>query len=99
MTGLKSLKLLYRASNDGLSAVNFHSNVDYKSNNTILIVKIQNIDCYLGGITSVAWDSTSGYKSDSNAYLFSMRRVVGSNSSCLKRIMIKDSSKAIYCNQ
>ncbi len=97
LSGLTSLKLLYRASRDGFQAKNFHSNVDHKPN-TIVIVKPKNLDCVFGGLSSVAWDSASGYKSDEKAYLFSIRRVE-SGASCINQVMITDSNKEIYCNQ
>jgi len=97
LSGLTSLKLLYRASRDGFQAKNFHSNVDHKPN-TIVIAKPKNLDCVFGGLSSVAWDSASGYKSDEKAYLFSIRRVE-SGASCINQVMITDSNKEIYCNQ
>jgi hypothetical protein len=95
--GLISLKLLYRASRNGFQATNFHSNVDHKPN-TIVIVRPKNLDCVFGGLSSVVCNSDSGYKSDEKAYLFSIRRV-GSEASCINRVMIKDFNKEIYCNQ
>lgn len=90
---LSSLKRVYRASIDGFKSTSFHANVDHKPN-TIVIIKPKNLECVFGGFSSVAWDSTSGYKSDEKAYLF----IFGKKSSCIDQIMIKDSNKAIYCN-
>lgn len=97
MIGSDSLTLLYRGSRDGFKSSNFHANVD-NIPNTIVIIKQKNKDSVFGGVTSVAWDSSSGYKSDTNAYLFSIRRV-GSNTNGINQIMVKDSSKALYCNR
>jgi hypothetical protein len=66
MIGSDSLTLLYRASRDGFKSSNFHANVD-NIPNTVVIIKQKNKDSVFGGVTSVAWDSSSGYKSDTNA--------------------------------
>jgi hypothetical protein len=66
-----SLLLLWRGTRDGFDASTFHSKCDGKTN-TITIIK-STLDYVFGGYASIAWDSTSGYKTDSNAYLFSLR--------------------------
>ena len=66
----KKFQLLYRASRDGFGAANFHAKCDNQSK-TLSIVKTDN-GCIFGGYTAAAWDSTSGYKADPNAFIFSL---------------------------
>ncbi len=64
--------LLYRATRDGFEASSFHSKCDGKAN-TITIIKTK--DNYVfGGYTAASWESTSGYKTDAAAYIYSLRR-------------------------
>jgi hypothetical protein len=67
------LKLLYRATQDGFSAVDFHEKCDEHAN-VLLIVKSIESNVF-GGFTEVGWDSSfiSGYKYDLNALLFSFK--------------------------
>ena len=69
----KHLKLLYRASRDGFQASAFHAKCDNLPK-TLTIIKAVN-GYIFGGYASVAWDSTSGFKSDPNAFLFSLVNV------------------------
>ncbi len=72
MTGVKNTVLLYRASRDGFTNVAFHAKCDGRAK-TITIIKTR--DNYVfGGYTGASWDSTSGYKYDTSAYIFSLRR-------------------------
>jgi hypothetical protein len=63
--------LLYRGTRDGFGVRNFHSKCDGHSN-TLTTIKAHGTSYIFGGFTSIYWDSTSGYKSDSNAFLFSL---------------------------
>lgn len=55
---------------DGFSAASFHRKCDgYKNNLTI--VKSTNGNIF-GGYTDVPWSHIGGYKSDSNAFIFSL---------------------------
>lgn len=63
-------KLLYRASEDDFLASSFHSKCDGQGN-TLTIYKSTNGHVF-GGYAQVEWDSTSGYKADKNALLFSL---------------------------
>ena len=70
-TGASKLELLYRGSQDGFSGRAFHEKCD-KKEGTITLIKVK--ENVFGGYTSAAWDSTGKWKSDSEAYIFSLRR-------------------------
>jgi hypothetical protein len=63
--------LLYRGTRDGFGAKDFHSKCDGHSN-TLTILKAKQSKFIFGGFTAMSWDSTSGYKSDRNAFIFSL---------------------------
>jgi hypothetical protein len=92
--------LLYRASEHGFTAENFHSKCD-KQAKTLTIIKTTN-DHIFGGYTEQLWnhsESFNGYKSDENAFIFSL---VNKDSNPIK-MRIKESKYAIrgttsYCS-
>ena len=85
---IKKFKLLFRASNDGFSASNFHSKCDGKSN-TVTLVETLNGKRF-GGFANNAWDQSSSYKTGSKGFIFSLDD---------KSIYYnKNSSYEIYCN-
>jgi hypothetical protein len=84
--------LLYRGSRDGFDAANFHSKCD-DHNNTLTILKAHGKSSIFGGFTSITWDSTSGYKSDSNAFLFSLTNKDNQPS----KIRQNNTQYSIYC--
>ena len=63
-------KLLYRGTRDGFAASTFHSKCDYTSNTLTIVESGSNI---FGGFTSATWDGSGDYKSDSKAFLFSLK--------------------------
>jgi len=63
--------LLYRGTRDGFGAANFHSNCD-RHKNTLTILKAKGSSYIFGGFTSIHWDSSLQFKSDPNAFLFSL---------------------------
>jgi hypothetical protein len=63
--------LLYRGTRDGFRARDFHSKCD-AHNNTLTILKTFGSSYIFGGFTSIGWDSRGGFKSDPNAFLFSL---------------------------
>ena len=67
---IKKFTLLFRASNDGFSASNFHSKCDGKSN-TVTLVETLNGKKF-GGFAYNAWDQSGGYKTGSNSFIFSL---------------------------
>ncbi|GBC06586.1 hypothetical protein RclHR1_06940003 [Rhizophagus clarus] len=62
--------LLYRASRDGNTAAVFHAKCDNKGA-TIVIVKITNSEQIIGGYNPLFWDSSNGYKSTRDSFIFS----------------------------
>jgi hypothetical protein len=85
--------LLFRGTRDGFGATNFHSKCD-GHNNTLTILKAKGSSYIFGGFTSINWDSSSGWKSDPNAFLFSLTN--RDNQPCkMKQINITNS---IYCH-
>jgi hypothetical protein len=85
--------LLYRGTRDGFGAANFHSKCDGK-NNTLVILKAHDTSYIFGGFTSINWNSSSGHKSDPNAFLFSLTNK--NNQPC--KIRQINTNKSIYCN-
>jgi hypothetical protein len=63
--------LLYRATWDGFGSHDFHSKCDGHSN-TLTILKAKESEFIFGGFTTVTWESSSLFKSDPNAFLFSL---------------------------
>jgi len=63
--------LLYRGTQDGFGAKDFHSKCDGHSN-TLTIVKVRGSKFIFGGFTAVQWDSSGTWKSDPNAFIFSL---------------------------
>jgi hypothetical protein len=63
--------LLYRGTRDGFGAANFHSKCDNR-NNTLTISKAHGTSYIFGGFNSINWKSSDQYKSDPNAFLFSL---------------------------
>jgi hypothetical protein len=88
-----NLSLLWRGTRDGFAASMFHSKCDGKTN-TITIIK-STLNYVFGGYASVAWDSTSGYKTDANAYLFTLR---ANGVPISRKYTIINTQNAIYCH-
>jgi hypothetical protein len=84
--------LLYRATRDGFSAANFHSKCDGHSN-TLTIFKAKETSHIFGGFTSISWESFGQYKSDPNAFLFSLTN--RDNQPC--KIRQINTEYSIYC--
>jgi hypothetical protein len=63
--------LLYRGTRDGFGSRDFHSKCDGHSN-TLTILKVKGSEFIFGGFTTVNWDSSNGWKSDLNAFIFSL---------------------------
>jgi hypothetical protein len=84
--------LLYRGTRDGFAVANFHSKCDNHSN-TLTIVKANGSSYIFGGFTSINWDCSSGWKSDPNAFLFSLTNK--DNKPCKMRQI--NTAQSIYC--
>ena len=65
------MHILIRGTRDGFGSKDFHSKCDGYSN-TLTIVKAKGSEFIFGGYTMVSWDCSSGFKSDPNAFLFSL---------------------------
>ena len=68
--------LLYRASLHGFDSNDFHYKCDGKKN-TLTIIKEANNSFVFGGYNTVSWDKTSGWKKDSDAFIFSLTNKLG----------------------
>ena len=90
LTRSKNGKLVYRATRDGFTSQAFHFHCDGKKN-TITIIK-NHLNYVFGGYTSVEWRSSDSWITDSNAFIFSLRRNgVSSN----RKFFIKENETAI----
>ena len=87
--------LLYRGTRDGFGSRVFHSKCDGHSN-TLTLLKAKQSSCIFGGFTSVSWDGTSGYKSDSDAFIFSLSNK--DNFPLIININPDRPDNAIYCH-
>ena len=67
---IKGIKKIYQATIDGAEPINFHSKSDNIPNTLTLIKSAGNKR--IGGFTSSTWDSSNKYKSDKNAFIFSI---------------------------
>jgi hypothetical protein len=63
--------LLYRGTRDGFGSHDFHSQCDGHSN-TLTIIKAKDSQFIFGGYTTVDWDCSFKFKSDPNAFIFSL---------------------------
>jgi hypothetical protein len=63
--------LLYRATRDGFGSDDFHSKCDSHTN-TLTILKAKGSEFIFGGYTTIDWESSYKWKSDPNAFLFSL---------------------------
>jgi hypothetical protein len=85
--------LLYRGTRDGFGAINFHSKCDNHSN-TLTIIKAHGTSFIFGGFASINWNSTNGWKSDPNAFLFSLTNK-DNKPSKIKQV---NTIKSIFCH-
>ena len=82
-------RLLYRATEHGSLAVDFHSRCDDRGP-TITFIQTHN-DFKFGGFTNLSWCSVAEYKSnDSDAFVFSINRK--------KKFIVTNKAYVIYCN-
>lgn len=87
--------LIYRASDHGARASDFHSRCDNKPK-TLTIIKAARTGNVFGGYTNAVWDQTSQFKADPNAFVFSL--VNGEKRPIRIRIGDGQESYAIYCD-
>jgi len=86
-------RLLYRASQDGFGAKEFHSKCDGKSS-TLTIAKVKHGSNIFGAYTNVSWESAHKWKHDSSAFIFSLTNK--DNAPC--KIKTKDGAYSIGCS-
>jgi hypothetical protein len=87
--------LLYRGTRDGFGSDDFHSKCDGHSN-TLTLLKAKGSGYIFGGFTKVRLDSSSKYKSDPNAFLFSL--INKDNNPVKMKIDPNRHQYAIYCD-
>jgi hypothetical protein len=87
--------LLYRGSRDGFGSNDFHSKCDGHSN-TLTILKAKESKYIFGGFTTIEWDSLNEFKTDPNAFLFSLTNK--DNKPLKLKIDPNRPQSAIYCN-
>jgi hypothetical protein len=87
-------KLIYRASDHGFKSSDFHRKCDYNSNTLVIIETDENF--IFGGFTSQMWTSNDGWKSDSNAFLFSFKNLFDTP---FKFNANGNGKNAIYCHE
>jgi hypothetical protein len=87
--------LLYRGTRDSFASDDSHSRCNGHSN-TLTILKAKGSSNIFGGFTSVSWDGSSGYKSDSNAFIFSLTNK--DNQPVKMKIDQNEHKFAIYCD-
>jgi hypothetical protein len=91
MLDISNIRLLYRATTDGFSTNKFHLKCDGEAKTVTIIENNQNH--VFGGYTAAEWknDEDYGWISDSNAFIFSLRRNGISNDQKFKIIDQKHS--------
>jgi hypothetical protein len=90
--------LLYRGSQDGLDANDFHSKCDGHKN-TLTIIKAKSSSYVFGAFTAVEWESLpppGKFKSDPRAFLFSLTNK--KNKPLKMKIEPNRCENAIFCN-
>jgi hypothetical protein len=85
--------LLYRGTRDGFQGKDFHSKCNGHSN-TLIILKANGTPYIFGVFTSIDWDSSGKWKSDPNAFLFSLTNK--ENKSMKMKIDPNHHHRAIY---
>jgi hypothetical protein len=86
--------LLYRGTRDGFGTNDFHSKCDGHSN-TLTLLKAKGSKFIFGGFTAVDWDCSGEWKSDPNAFIFSLTNK--DNKPLKMRINPNYHHRAIYC--
>jgi hypothetical protein len=90
----KQWKLVYRGSRDGFGLSNFHSKCDGESNTVTIIQTMKGF--IFGGFSSLAWDSSGGWKIDNarKSFVFSVRNP---HNIADKKFSLTNPTKMIYC--
>jgi hypothetical protein len=85
--------LLYCGTRDGFGSDDFHSKCDGHSN-TLTVLKAKESKFIFGGFSSVRWDSSNDFKSDPNAFIFSLTN----KDNKPVKIGLTQHEYAIYCD-
>jgi hypothetical protein len=88
-------KLVYRGSEHGFRASDFHGKCD-GCLNTVTVI-LTTTDCIFGGFTPIGWDSSSGHRADSTKQSF-LFRMKDSRNSAPHKFPISNPSYAIWCD-
>lgn len=72
LMNVDQINLLYRATEHGFNAADFHDRCINKGPTLTLIKNDQNL--IFGGFTMAAWDTSTAYKMDSEAFVFSLSK-------------------------
>ena len=92
-TNCKKVELIYRGSRDGMTSNNFHSKCDNK-NPTIIIYK-NTKDSIFGGYTSLSWSNNGNYRSDPQAFIFTLKNIHNSEPT---KFHVKSEKEGVYHN-
>ena len=87
-----SWSLIYQASRDGFSSSSFHSKCNGNTG-TLVVIKSSNSNIF-GGYTNADWSGYYQYKSDPNAFLFSLTNSYNTS----VKMPVRISQNAIYTN-
>jgi hypothetical protein len=87
--------LLYRGTRDGFGVVDFHSRCDGNSN-TLTLSKAKQSKFIFGGFTTVPWDSSDRFKSDPDAFIFSL--INKDNQPLKMKVNPNQRHHAIFCH-
>lgn len=91
-----TLRLIYKGTRDGFGYSSFHSKCDNQPNTLFLIksTSTSNQLSVFGGFTKAKWDQSNSYKSDPDAFLFT---IVNIYKKPPIRLDIENPTQSIYC--
>ena len=91
MKNPKGFELVYRATRDGFTTEALHSKCDNKP--YLVSIIRNNLNYVFDGYTSVAWNKTSYWIKDPNAFIFSLRR---NGEAKNDKFMVKNNSNGAF---
>ena len=80
--------LLYKSTEDGFGAYDFHAKFDGYAN-TLTVIRPDGSSNIFGGFTRVNWDTDIHHKEDEHAFIFSLVNRV--------KMKVSESKCSIYC--
>jgi hypothetical protein len=92
-----NFNLLFSANRDGNTPAAFHAKCDNKGA-TITVVKIQNLEHILGGYNPLQWNTSVGWKSTNDSFLYSFTNRNDLNSAKVGHVYNHSNNNAIYCS-